>query len=98
MALRGLKVVEMAGLAPAPFAGMVLAGKLIMRQLLIQVCIPFTFNCTFTDAQILGLLSFVLTDLVTHWTVWLGVCVSVHYVDLSLSLSLLEASNRCVLV
>lgn len=26
MALRGIKVVEMAGLAPAPFAGMVLAG------------------------------------------------------------------------
>ena len=27
MALRGLKVVEMAGLAPVPFAGMILAGK-----------------------------------------------------------------------
>ena len=27
MALRGLKVVEMAGLAPVPFAGMVLAGE-----------------------------------------------------------------------
>ena len=29
MALRGLKVVEMAGLAPAPLAGMILAGKII---------------------------------------------------------------------
>ena len=27
MALRGLKVVEMAGLAPSPFAGMILAGE-----------------------------------------------------------------------
>lgn len=27
MALRGLKVIELAGLAPSPFAGMVLAGK-----------------------------------------------------------------------
>ena len=27
MALKGLRVVEMAGLAPAPFAGMILAGK-----------------------------------------------------------------------
>ena len=27
MALRGLKVIEMAGLAPGPFAGMILAGK-----------------------------------------------------------------------
>lgn len=27
MALRGLRVVEMAGLAPAPFAGMILAGE-----------------------------------------------------------------------
>ena len=27
MALRGLKVVEMAGLAPAPMAGMILAGQ-----------------------------------------------------------------------
>ena len=27
MALRGLKVVEMAGLAPVPFAGMILAGE-----------------------------------------------------------------------
>ena len=26
MALTGLRVIEMAGLAPAPFAGMVLAG------------------------------------------------------------------------
>lgn len=29
MALRGLKVIEMAGLAPGPFAGMILAGKSI---------------------------------------------------------------------
>ena len=29
MALRGLKVVEMAGLAPAPFAGMILAGRMV---------------------------------------------------------------------
>ena len=27
MALRGMRVVEMAGLAPAPFAGMILAGE-----------------------------------------------------------------------
>lgn len=27
MALKGLRVVEMAGLAPAPLAGMILAGK-----------------------------------------------------------------------
>ena len=27
MALRGIRVVEMAGLAPAPLAGMILAGK-----------------------------------------------------------------------
>jgi len=26
MTLRGIKVIEMAGLAPAPFAGMILAG------------------------------------------------------------------------
>ncbi len=32
MALRGLKVVEMAGLAPAPFAGMILAGKQIASE------------------------------------------------------------------
>jgi hypothetical protein len=27
MALKGIKVIEMAGLAPAPFAGMILAGS-----------------------------------------------------------------------
>ena len=27
MALRGIRVVEMAGLAPAPLAGMILAGE-----------------------------------------------------------------------
>ncbi len=27
MALRGLRVVELAGLAPVPFAGMILAGR-----------------------------------------------------------------------
>ena len=32
MALRGLKVVEMAGLAPAPFAGMILAGEESLRD------------------------------------------------------------------
>ena len=33
MALRGLRVVEMAGLAPAPFAGMILAGEMARRRL-----------------------------------------------------------------
>lgn len=33
MALRGLRVVEMAGLAPAPFAGMILAGETARRRL-----------------------------------------------------------------
>lgn len=33
MALRGLKVVEMAGLAPGPFAGMILAGESIEQTI-----------------------------------------------------------------
>lgn len=37
MALRGLKVVEMAGLAPGPFAGMILAGEAILC--VVVVCI-----------------------------------------------------------
>ena len=31
MALRGIKVIEMAGLAPAPLAGMILAGGILNR-------------------------------------------------------------------
>ena len=33
MALRGLRVVEMAGLAPAPFAGMILSGEIARKKL-----------------------------------------------------------------
>ena len=32
MTLRGMKVVEMAGLAPVPFAGMIFAGKLYLTS------------------------------------------------------------------
>ena len=32
MALRGLRVLEMAGLAPVPFAGMVLAGTTVSNK------------------------------------------------------------------
>lgn len=37
MALRGLRVVELAGLAPAPFAGMILAGEAALKPALAQL-------------------------------------------------------------
>ena len=42
MALRGIRVVEMAGLAPAPFAGMILAGEHAHAEDLIH----FAYACT----------------------------------------------------
>ena len=50
MALRGVRVVEMAGLAPAPFAGMILAGitinfNLFIVFLLKLIIISYRFWC-----------------------------------------------------
>ena len=45
MALKGLRVVEMAGLAPAPFAGMILAGELtIPMKKILYLEFPLDFG------------------------------------------------------
>jgi len=52
MALRGLKVIEMAGLAPAPFCGMILAdfGANVVRVDRVICCLLSVFvrDCVIT--------------------------------------------------
>lgn len=52
MALRGVKVVEMAGLAPAPFAGMILAGKTVASCLIASLAThPQTFSTYYSTVS-----------------------------------------------
>lgn len=46
MALRGLRVVEMAGLAPAPLAGMILSGKIIIMLQTYTISIHLDFGAS----------------------------------------------------
>lgn len=70
MALRGLKVVELAGLAPVPFAGMILAGKTSSGDTLPRH--PH-FHCKLRLLQTLvRQLSEWTNPTSRRWTPWLG--------------------------
>lgn len=53
MALRGLRVLEMAGLAPVPFAGMVLAGTTVSNKTAAFVVDASLILCRFRCLQTL---------------------------------------------